>query len=174
MAAERAEPPLAAVLAAITRADEAARTAAREHRAAHPRSLGRLDDLGVWLAGVQGEAPARPLERVRMLLVAGDHGVAESQVSHRPAGSTARLLRETVAGRSAPAVVARSVGTDVRPLALSVDDELADLPAAVTMHAVRRGTGRVDREDAMTAEETAAAMQVGIDVVDEEVDSGAD
>ncbi len=106
----------AAVLAAITRADEAARTAAREHRAAHPRSLGRLDDLGVWLAGVQGAAPARPLERVRMLLVAGDHGVADAEVSHRPTGSTATLLRDTVAGTSAPAVVARTVGADVRAL----------------------------------------------------------
>lgn len=165
---------LSEVAASITRPDEEVKRAARAHLATLSRSLGRLDDLAVWLAAVQGAAPARRLARVRMLLVAGDHGVAAADISHRPAGSTARLVRDTVAGDSPVAVLAQKLDVGVRPVAVSVDDTLDDLPPAVTAHAVRRGSGAVHREDALTRDEAEASLRAGMALVDEEVDAGAD
>ncbi|GAA3305993.1 hypothetical protein GCM10020295_61100 [Streptomyces cinereospinus] len=41
-------------------------------------------------------------------------------------------------------------------------------------HRVRRGSGRIDVEDALTAEEAEAAFRAGVAVADEEADSGTD
>ncbi len=58
--------------------DQAARDAARERLdgLAKPLgALGRLEDLAVWLAGVQGTAYPAPPARVELVVFAGDHGV---------------------------------------------------------------------------------------------------
>lgn len=161
-------------LPAIERRDESAQNAARDERASRPGSRGRLDDLADWLAGVQGASPARPLDRVRMLLLAGDHGVAACDVSHRPAGATADLVRATVEGRSPVAGLAATLDVAVRVVAVSVDDDLAGLPGPVTEHAVRRGSGQVHREPALTRAEAEAALLAGMALADREADAGAD
>jgi len=157
-AAGTARERLDAVLSAITRPDEQSRLAARERLLARP-AHGRLDELGVWLAGVQAPdepGAVRPLDRVRMLLLAADHGVADAGVSGRPAGSTEELVRATVAGESAPARVAAGVAVDVRPL-------LLDGP-----------TPRVDTTDAATVDATVAALLAGVALADAEADAGTD
>lgn len=165
---------LAPVLEAIDRPAESVQAAARELRASRRWSRGRLDDLADWLAGVQGSSPTRPLDRVRMLVVAGDHGVAGEGVSDRPAGTTAALVRATVDGSSPVARLAGALGVGVRVVAMSVDDELADLPAPVSEHAVRRGSGQVQREPALTRAEVEAALLAGFTLADEEADAGTD
>ncbi|MYW42847.1 nicotinate-nucleotide--dimethylbenzimidazole phosphoribosyltransferase, partial [Streptomyces sp. SID161] len=48
--------------------------ARRERQIVPPGALGRLDELGEWLAAARGEVPVRPVERPRVVLFAGDHG----------------------------------------------------------------------------------------------------
>ncbi|WP_172831965.1 nicotinate-nucleotide--dimethylbenzimidazole phosphoribosyltransferase, partial [Mycobacterium asiaticum] len=56
-------------------AEAAAR--ARQDTLTKPRgSLGRLEDLSVWAAACQGRCPPRQFERARIVVFAGDHGVA--------------------------------------------------------------------------------------------------
>ena len=38
-------------------------------------ALGRLEDLAAWVAACQATCPPRPLDRVRAVILAGDHGV---------------------------------------------------------------------------------------------------
>jgi len=123
---------------------------------------------------VQGTSPPRCIDRVRMLVLAGDHGVAAVGVSNRPAGATADLVRDLGAGTSAVAVLAAELRVGLRVAALSVDDELTGVPAAVTALAVRRGSGQVHREAALTRDEAEAALMAGMALADEEVDAGAD
>jgi nicotinate-nucleotide--dimethylbenzimidazole phosphoribosyltransferase len=137
-------------------------------------SLGRLEELAIWLAGAQGECPPRPLDRVRVVLFAGDHGVARGGVSAYPPEVTAAMVRTFVSGLAGVSVLARQHGAGVRVLDLGVDADLSDLGADVTRHKVRRGSGSIDREDALTPEELDAAFAAGIAVADEEVDAGAD
>ncbi|NDZ87673.1 nicotinate-nucleotide--dimethylbenzimidazole phosphoribosyltransferase, partial [Streptomyces sp. SID10115] len=61
----------------------------RERQSVPPGSLGRLDELGEWLAAAQSAVPVRPVEQPRVVLFAGDHGVSELGVSARPAGGAA-------------------------------------------------------------------------------------
>ncbi|WP_069811757.1 nicotinate-nucleotide--dimethylbenzimidazole phosphoribosyltransferase [Streptomyces sp. TP-A0874] len=161
----------------IKRPDSAVRREAEERRgrlAVPPGSLGRLDDLGDWLSAAQSTAAVRPVEHPRVLLFAGDHGVARLDVSGRPAGSTERLVRGVLDGERAVAILARRSGTPVRVVDLSVDCEPGDLPAEVVRHRVRRGSGRIDIEDALTAEEAEQAFRSGMAIADEEADAGTD
>ena len=132
------------VAAAVQRPDEHARAEAlaRQGRLTKPTgALGRLEDLSVWLAGVQGVCPPRPLERVRVVVFAGDHGVARAGVSAYPPEVTAQMVGNFLAGGAAVNAIARSVGATVRVVDMAVD---ADTPSEVSRDKVRRGSGRID------------------------------
>ncbi|MEU8999414.1 nicotinate-nucleotide--dimethylbenzimidazole phosphoribosyltransferase [Streptomyces caniferus] len=161
----------------IERPDGGVRRDAEERRArlaVPPGALGRLDELGEWLAAAQQQVPVRPVERPRAVLFAGDHGVAELGVSARPAGGTRDLVRAVLDGSSPAAVLARRAGAQLRVVDLAVDCDPEELPEDVTRHRVRRGSGRIDIEDALTAEEAEAAFRAGAAVADEEADAGTD
>lgn len=168
---------LAAIAAGVVPPDETARAAAlaRQDRLTKPAgALGRLEELSVWLAGVQGACPTRPIERARVVVFAGDHGVARRGVSAYPPEVTAQMVRSFVAGGAAVNVLARVAGATVRVLDLAVDADLSDLPPGVTAHKVRRGSGDIAVEPALTLAEAERAFRAGLAVADEEVDSGAD
>lgn len=148
--------------------------ARRERLLVPPGALGRLDDLGEWLAGARGAVPVRPVERPKAVLFAGDHGIAELGVSARPAGSAALLVRAVLDGDSPASVLARRLGVPVRVVDMALDCEPDTLPEEVVRHRVRRGSGRIDVEDALTAEEAEAAFRTGAAIADEEADSGTD
>ncbi|MFI0236586.1 nicotinate-nucleotide--dimethylbenzimidazole phosphoribosyltransferase [Streptomyces sp. NPDC016845] len=161
----------------IERPDGGTRRDAEERRARFavpPGALGRLDELGEWLSAAQGSVPVRPVARPRVILFAGDHGIAELGVSKRAAGSAAALVREAVEGASAGAVLARRLGVGVRIVDMALDCEPDELPAAVVSHRVRRGSGRIDTEDALTLDEAEQAFRAGMALADEEADSGTD
>ncbi|MGA4982465.1 nicotinate-nucleotide--dimethylbenzimidazole phosphoribosyltransferase [Streptomyces cellulosae] len=161
----------------IERPDGGVRRDAEEHRArlvVPPGSLGRLDDLGEWLAAAQSSVPVRPVERPRVVLFAGDHGIAEREVSARPAGTAVELVRDVLEGGRPVSVLARRLDVPVRVVDMALDCDPASLPEDVVRHRVRRGSGAVDVEDALTLEEAEAAFRAGMAVADEEADSGTD
>ncbi|AEA26711.1 MULTISPECIES: nicotinate-nucleotide--dimethylbenzimidazole phosphoribosyltransferase [Pseudonocardia] len=135
--------------------------------------LGRLAELGCWLASVQGTCPPHAPLRPRVVVVAADHGIAAAAVSAYPAGTTA--LQVTAArDRTMPAaVVAPVASASVRIVDAGLDDPGAP-DAAEPRYRVRRGSGRIDVEDALTEDETDAALRIGRALADEEVDAGAD
>lgn len=161
---------------AIAAPDSAVRTAAAERLAglATPAgALGRLGDLGVWLSAVQGVCPPAPLENVRLVIFAGDHGVAQHGVSAYPPAITPLMVRTFVLGKAGVSALANAHGVQVRVLDISVDDDLEGVPADVQSHKVRRSSGAIHLEDALTAEETARAIATGRAVAREEIEAGA-
>ncbi|HYT10492.1 MAG TPA: nicotinate-nucleotide--dimethylbenzimidazole phosphoribosyltransferase, partial [Mycobacteriales bacterium] len=153
-------------------AEAAAAARARLARLAKPAgALGRLEDLAVWMAAAQGVSPPRDPERVRVVVFAGDHGVAAAGVSAYPAEVTAQMVGVFLSGNAGVNVLARLAGATVRVVDLAV---AADTPAEVSGHKVRRGSGRIDRQDALTPADAERAFAAGIALADEEVDGGAD
>ncbi|MEU6095401.1 nicotinate-nucleotide--dimethylbenzimidazole phosphoribosyltransferase [Streptomyces sp. NPDC047079] len=148
--------------------------ARRERQSVPPGALGRLDDLGEWLAAAQSAVPVRPIERPRVVLFAGDHGIAALGVSARPAGTADRLVRAALEGASPASILARQLDVPVRVVDMGLDCDPDELPEDVVRHRVRRGSGRIDVEDALTPEEAEAAFRAGVAVADEEADSGTD
>ncbi|MDT0188543.1 nicotinate-nucleotide--dimethylbenzimidazole phosphoribosyltransferase [Microbacterium sp. ARD31] len=138
-----------------------------------PGALGRVGELGAWLAAVQGEVPPRPLDDVRLVVLAGDHGVAAHGVSAYPPAVTEAMVRTIVAGRAGVSALARAHGVTVRVLDVAVDADLDDLPAEVTAHKVRRGSGAIHLTDALTREEAERSLALGARLAREEVEAGA-
>ena len=65
-----------------------------------PGSLGRLEDVVVWLAQWQGRSMPR-LDRVDILVFAGNHGVTAQGVSAYPAEVTAQMVANFSSGGAA-------------------------------------------------------------------------
>lgn len=163
-------------MSAIAAPDPAVRTAAAERLAglATPAgALGRLGDLGVWIAAAQGVCPPVPLDDVRLVIFAGDHGVARHGVSAYPPEITPAMVRTFVLGKAGVSALAGAHGVQVRVLDIGVDDDLEGVPADVVAHKVRRGSGAIHLEDALTAEETTRALETGRTVAREEIAAGA-
>ncbi len=156
--------------------DPALRAAAAERLAglATPAgALGRRGGLAVRVAAAQGQVPPAPLDDVRLVIFAGDHGVARHGVSAYPPAITAAMVRTFVAGRAGVSALAAAHGVHVRVLDLGVDDDLEGVPADVTARKVRQSSGAIHLEDALTAEETARALEVGRQVARDEIAAGA-
>src|SRR5882672_3868918 len=78
-----------------------------------PRSLGRLEDIVAWLAHWQGRNPPR-LDRVEVLVFAGNHGVTAQGVSAYPAEVTAQMVANFAAGGAAINQLARIADATLR------------------------------------------------------------
>ncbi len=139
-------------------------------------ALGRLEDLAVWWSACRGSCPAPPPANVRAVVLAGDHGVTAhgAGVSAYPREVTAAMVGAFVAGVAGVSVLARQHGVSVRVLDLGVDADLTGLPAEVIAHKIRRSSGPIDREDALTRSETVRGLTAGQAIAAEEIAAGAD
>lgn len=134
-------------------------------------SLGRLEELATWIAACQDACPPRRLERARVVVFAGDHGIAEHGVSAFPQEVTLQMADNIVGGGAAVSVLARQAGATVRVADIAMS---AERPGGLDDHKIRRSSGAIDREDALTGDEVRAAIAAGRRIADEEVDAGAD
>lgn len=161
---------------AIVPPDAESTTAARERQKTltkPPGSLGRLEDLSVWVAACQGACPPRQFERARVVVFAGDHGVAAAGVSAYPPEVTTQMVANIDAGGAAVNALAEVAGAEVRVVDISVDRD-EPLTPAIGAHKVRRSSANLALEDPLTADEARAAVEAGQRIADEEVDAGAD
>lgn len=161
---------------AVTAPDAEVAAAARARQARltkPPGSLGRLEELSIWAAACQGACPPRALNRARVVVFAADHGVTAAGVSAFPSAVTGQMVANFEAGGAAINVLADVAGATVRVADLAVDCD-APLSPAIGAHKIRRSSGNIAVEDALSAEETVAAVDAGRQIADEEVDAGAD
>jgi nicotinate-nucleotide--dimethylbenzimidazole phosphoribosyltransferase len=136
-------------------------------------ALGRVEDLAAWLSACQGVCPPRSLDRVRAVILAGDHGVSHDGVSAYPREVTAAMVRAFVAGVAGASCLARQHGVALRVLDLGVDDDLADLPAEVSMYHLGPSQP-LQLRDALTPEQCRRALAIGRAVAEAEIAAGAD
>ncbi|MEU6584660.1 nicotinate-nucleotide--dimethylbenzimidazole phosphoribosyltransferase [Nocardia sp. NPDC046763] len=134
-------------------------------------ALGRLEKLANWVAACQGVCPPKQFERARVVVFAGDHGVAQHGVSAYPSEVTGQMVANFLNGGAAVNVLARLADATVRVEDIAVDSDTAP---EISRHKVRRSSGSIDREDALTEAEVQAALTAGATIADEEIDSGAD
>jgi nicotinate-nucleotide--dimethylbenzimidazole phosphoribosyltransferase len=131
-----------------------AAVAAREDRLTKPpKSLGRLEDLTAFLAHWQGHAPPR-LDRVEILVFAGNHGVTAQGVSAYPAEVTAQMVANFSSGGAAINQLARTAGATLSVIPLALEKPTADFTI----------------EPAMSDDEFLAAVATGYDAVSPDSD----
>lgn len=161
----------------VTAPDEQAGQLARERhlRLTKPAgALGRLEELGIWVSACQGECPPRQLDDCRVVVFAGDHGVAAHGVSAYPSEVSIQMHANIVAGGAGVNAIAATAGATVRSVDISLDHDVDEADEKANRYRVRRSCGAIDREDAMTEEEVDRALRTGIRLADEAVDEGAD
>jgi nicotinate-nucleotide--dimethylbenzimidazole phosphoribosyltransferase len=113
-----------------------------------PGSLGRLEEVVAWLARWQGRSTPR-LDRVDVLVFAGNHGVAARGISAYPADVTAQMVANFASGGAAINQLARLAGATLR----------------VTPLALERPTGDITRRPAMDEGDFLAAVAAGLEAV---------
>ncbi|WP_437585558.1 nicotinate-nucleotide--dimethylbenzimidazole phosphoribosyltransferase [Sorangium sp. So ce1000] len=162
------EPPRSALRAtAIAPLDAAAMTAcsARQATLAAPAgSLGRLERLATWWAGVRGELPP-PLPEPGLAVFCADHGVVAEGVRAHPSSASTAMLADVMAGGAAVSALAARHGVRLVAVDVGLAGDLSALPCAPVVplvpRVVRRGTGNLRREPAMTRDEAVRALEAG-------------
>jgi nicotinate-nucleotide--dimethylbenzimidazole phosphoribosyltransferase len=160
-------------LAAIRPPDES--TAAEAQRRLDGKtkplgSLGRLEELARTVAGIRRVAvPEMPVKA--MVVMAGDHGVADEGVSAFPQAVTAQMVLNFAGGGAAINVLSRQVGARLMVVDVGVKEDLPATPG-VRSARVMKGTRNLATGPAMTREETVQALEVGIAIANELADDG--
>src|ERR1700674_2408315 len=115
------------------REGKAGAAAARASRDAEltkpPKSLGRLEDIVFWLAQWQARNPPR-LDRIEVLVFAGNHGVVAQGVSAFPPAVTAQMVANFAAGGAAINQLSRVAGARLRVIPLALERPTADFTKA--------------------------------------------
>jgi nicotinate-nucleotide--dimethylbenzimidazole phosphoribosyltransferase len=145
-----------AALANLSAPDRDAIAAARARQAELTKpagSLGRLEELAIFLAGWQGN-PRPRIERARTAIFAGNHGVTVHGVSAFPASVTAQMVGNFEAGGAAINALSGASGLELKVTALDLDTPTADFTSG----------------PAMTEAECLAALNAGAATVDGDLD----
>ena len=119
----------------LPRGDEEAAGAAedRQRQLTKPAgSLGRLEELAIWLARWQGRHVPR-LDKVTIAVFAGNHGVAARGVSAYPPAVTEQMVANFEHGGAAINQIAQVAGADLRVIAMDVDRPTQDFTTAPAM-----------------------------------------
>ncbi len=117
-------------------------------------SLGRIEELAVWLATWQARHPPG-LDHPRTVVFAGNHGVAARGVSAYPASVTAQMVQNFIAGGAAVNQLCRIVDADLRVYEMNLDTP----------------TGDIVEGPAMSEDECAKAMAYGMMAVEPGIDA---
>jgi len=133
-----------------TAADRA--TARQAELTKPPGSLGRLEDLAVFVAGWQAGDPK--IERSQALVFAGNHGVCAKGVNPFPQEVTGAMVANFANSGAAINQLCAVAGADLSVIPLDLE----------------RPTGDISESPAMSEEDALAALNAGIDAVD----TGAD
>ncbi len=101
-----------------------------------PGSLGRLEEIAVWLATWQGRHPPR-CERPRVAVFAGNHGVAAQGVSAYPSSVTAQMVQNFLAGGAAVNQLTKMIDGDLRVYEMDLDRPTDDFTQGAAMDEAR-------------------------------------
>ncbi len=137
-----------------------------------PGSLGRLEELSVQLAGIQG----KPLPQIRhkvVITMAGDHGVVVEGVGNWSQEVTAQMVANFLSGGAGINVVARQVGARIIVVDMGVAAGMMANPQLLSRK-VALGTQNIVLGPAMSAEQAVRAIETGIEVVTAEIARGLD
>ena len=126
-----------AALTDLPEADQsaaAAATARQRELTKPPGSLGRLEDIAIFMAGWQAR-PCPVLKRGRTAVFAANHGFVVHGVSAFPASVTAAMVNNFAAGGAAINALAGMSELELKVVALDLDRPTLDFTSAAAMDA---------------------------------------
>ena len=150
-----------------------AQAQARQDMLTKPQgSLGRLEELSIKLAGIQGN-PMPQIRHKAIITMAGDHGVLAEKIGNWPQEVTAQMVYNFLGGGAGINVIARQVGTRIIVVDMGVASELTANPHLISRK-VAPGTRNMATGAAMTEDEAITALESGIQILKDEAAKGLD
>lgn len=113
-----------------------------------PGSLGRLEEIGLWLAAATGKIPPK-VEKPLVAVFAANHGITAKGVSAFPAEVTAQMVANYAAG-----------GAAINQICM-----VSDIGLKVFELALEMPTPDISEEDAFDAASCAATMAFGMEAL---------
>lgn len=135
-----------------------------------PGSLGVLEDIALQLSGIYGDAMPK-IGKKAIIVMGADHGVVAEGVNPFPQAVTAIMMPLFSQGVTGMAVLAKHVGASVTAVDIGVVSPI-DHPGVLNRK-IKPGTDNMAQGPAMSREEAVKAIEVGIEVANEEIQKGA-
>lgn len=131
--------------------------------AAPPGSLGRLADAAIRLAGITGRVKNR-VDRRRIIVLCADNGVVAEGVASTPQIVTLSQALNMTRGLTGMSAMARHFGCEVEVVDVGIATPYHEEGSGILQRRIRRGTGNLAQEPAMTRQEAVTAIGVGIEL----------
>ncbi len=147
---------------------------ARQNILTKPKgSLGRLEDLSIQLAGIQGKT-IPDLTNKAIFTFAGDHHVVyEEDIASAPIEVTAQQVSNFVRGGGAVNALAKHCGARVIIIDMGVATTYQGL-GKVKNRCIGKGASNISRGPAMSPKDAIKSIENGMKVVLEEMENGLD
>lgn len=137
-----------------------------------PGSLGRLEELSIQLAGIQGKSRPQIKDKA-IITMAGDHGVVAEKIGNWPQAVTAQMVDNFLRGGAGINVLAHHIGARVVIVDMGVAGDLKPNPQLLSRK-IGYGTKNMCLGPAMTTEQATKSIEAGIDIVNGEMGLGLD
>lgn len=135
------------------------------------QGLGRLLDVSKELAAIQ-QTLTPCVDNKKIVVMAGDHGIAAHGVSKYPQDVTVQMVRAMTNGVSGSAVLARQAGAELHAVDLGVNADLSEFTLKTLHHRkIAWGTDDFLQGPAMTPEQAIKGLETGISIAYELADS---
>lgn len=131
-------------------------------------ALGDLMDLAVDLAGMT-RSLSPPVQRKKVVVMAGDHGVTAEGVSKYPSEVTAQMIYNFVNGGAGINALARQAGAEVVVVDMGATADLNELvrEKKIISKKIGKGTDNMAKGPAMARTNAVLAIEAGIQVAEQ-------
>jgi nicotinate-nucleotide--dimethylbenzimidazole phosphoribosyltransferase len=135
-------------------------------------SLGRLEELSIQIAGIQGKGSPQ-IKNKAMITMAGDHGVVDEKIGNWPREVTAQMVENFLRGGAGINVLAKQAGARIVFVDMGVASDLKP-NKQLMVKKVDYGTKNICKGPAMTGEQAIKAIEAGIEIINGEFKKGLD
>jgi nicotinate-nucleotide--dimethylbenzimidazole phosphoribosyltransferase len=136
-----------------------------------PGSLGRLEEIGMTLAAMQGSQQPH-LDKIWISVFAGDHGVVAEGISAFPQVVTSEMIRNFARGGAAISVLAREWNARLEVVNIGSVAPLEELPGVLDAR-IGSGTANFVHEPAMSIDQLHEALDTGREAAERAAIGGA-
>ncbi len=154
-------------IAAVRPLDECAMEQARQRQeslAKPPRSLGRLEELSIQLAGITGKIHNK-IEHKHLLVFAADNGVVAEGISSAPQSVTLQQTVNLTRAKTGASVLCRHFGCEITVCDVGVNADIRE--PKVLNRKIAYGTQNITRGPAMSRAEAEKAIAIGMELARE-------
>lgn len=130
-------------------------------------SLGKLEDFARRIVGISGTL-SPTIKRKVIFVMAGDHGVAEEEVSAYPQEVTFQMVYNFIRGGAGINVLAKHIGAEIVVVDMGVAKEFP-LEEGIIRKKIACGTNNMAKGPAMSRNEAERAIIAGIEVFEDEL-----